>query len=102
MRSDGSIVVQSAVKPFSAKLWQALNPDARDFRLQTIGNAFTSTELPDRGGFTYAARVKPPARGFIAYFIELTYVTANNDMFTVTTNVRVTPDRLPFRPPHLA
>ncbi|HET9095446.1 MAG TPA: PhoPQ-activated protein PqaA family protein [Candidatus Baltobacteraceae bacterium] len=51
---------------FSVKLWQALNPDARDFRLTTIGNGFTST-----------------------------------DVFIVTTDVRITPDVLPFRPPRL-
>lgn len=98
--SDGTIAVQSASKPYSVKLWQALNPDKRDFRLETIGNGFTSIDLHDRGGFSYAAKVPRPPRGFIAYFIELAYATAN-DVFTVTTNVRVTPDVLPFRPPRL-
>jgi PhoPQ-activated pathogenicity-related protein len=102
MGSDGTIAVQSEAKPFSVKLWQAVNPDARDFRLETIGNGFTSTDLRDRGGYSYAANVSRPRRGFAAYFIELAYTTATGDVFTVTTNVRITPDILPFRPPHLS
>jgi PhoPQ-activated pathogenicity-related protein len=101
-RSEGdtTIVAQSGSKPYSVKLWQAYNPDARDFRLETIGNGWVATDLRDRGGYTYQARIARPARGFIAYFIELAFTTANNDTFTVTTSVRVTPDILPFRPPH--
>ena len=96
---DGTISVRTNLKPLSARLWQAVNPHARDFRLQTIGRAFQSTDLRDGGGLLYTARVTPPSRGFAAYFIELTYATMRDDVFTVTTGVRVTPDRLPFGPP---
>jgi PhoPQ-activated pathogenicity-related protein len=99
---DGGIRVQSATKPISVKLWQALNPDARDFRLETIGNGFDSTQLRDEGGYTYSGIVTRPKRGFVAYFIELAYQTQHNDVFTVTTNVRVEPDVLPFRLPRFA
>jgi PhoPQ-activated pathogenicity-related protein len=98
-QGDGSLRVQSATKPLSATLWQALNPDARDFRLETIGRGFESTALQDDGGFTYTANVARPAKGFAAYFVELTYATPRNDLFTVTTGVRVTPDVLPFHTP---
>jgi PhoPQ-activated pathogenicity-related protein len=101
--NDGAFHVLSEAKPVSAKLWQASNPDARDFRLEAIGNAFEATLLPDRGGFSYVASVPQPARGFTAYFVELTYETPHGDLFTVTTNVRVTPDVLPFHaPPRLS
>jgi PhoPQ-activated pathogenicity-related protein len=99
---DGTTLVQTSSKPFSVKLWQAYNPDARDFRLETIGHGFASTNLADSGGYRYVAKVQRPRRGFIAYFVELAYATANEDVFTVTTSVRVTPDVLPFRPPHIA
>jgi PhoPQ-activated pathogenicity-related protein len=81
-------------------LWQALNPDARDFRLETIGNGFVPSDLRDEGGHTYFANVPRPERGFTAYFIELTYSTLHGDLFTVTSGVRVTPDVLPYRLPH--
>ena len=97
---DGDTVrVSSSTQPLSVKLWQAHNPRARDFRLQTIGPAFRSTELIDQGGNTFIARVTPPAHGFTAGFVELTYATLREDVFTVTTDVRVTPDVLPFGPP---
>jgi PhoPQ-activated pathogenicity-related protein len=97
--ADGSLHVQSTGKPVFAKLWQALNPDARDFRLETIGNAFEASPLHDEGGYSYSAKVARPARGFAAYFIELTYAAPKGDLFTVTTEVRITPDVLPFRGP---
>jgi PhoPQ-activated pathogenicity-related protein len=102
IQNDGTIVAQSASRPYSVKLWQAYNPDARDFRLEAIGNAFVSSSLRDSGSYTYEANVPRARRGFIAYFIELTYTSANNDLFTVTTSVRITPDVLPHRPPRLA
>src|SRR6185436_9585088 len=34
LEDDGSIRVKNQDKPISVKLWQATNPDARDFRLQ--------------------------------------------------------------------
>src|SRR5208283_1090903 len=33
---DGSIRVTTQVPPSEVKLWQATNPDARDFRLETL------------------------------------------------------------------
>lgn len=96
---DGTFRVRSASKPLSVKLWQAVNAHSRDFRLKTIGRAFHSTELRDRGNFTYEVKVSPPAQGFSASFVELTYETMRDDVFTVTTDVHITPDILPFGPP---
>jgi PhoPQ-activated pathogenicity-related protein len=96
---DGTFHVQSMSKPLSVKLWQAVNEHSRDFRLKTIGRAFQSTELRDRGNFTYAVKVSPPAHGFAASFVELTYETMRDDLFTVTTDVHISPDILPFGPP---
>jgi PhoPQ-activated pathogenicity-related protein len=96
---DGTIRVRSTTQPKTVKLWRAVNERARDFRFETIGPAFNSTELEDQGGFTYAARVSAPARGFAASFVELTYAGPRDEPFVVTTGVRVTPDVLPFGPP---
>ena len=97
IQPDGTIAVQTTAKPAEARLWQAFNPNARDFRFQTIGAGFTSTDLHNNGALTYAAKLPQPSRGFAAYFIELTYLTPHNDRFTVTTGVHVTPDVLPHR-----
>jgi PhoPQ-activated pathogenicity-related protein len=80
-------------------LWRAANPRTRDFRLQTIGRAFTSTPLKDVGDGTYVARPARLKHGYAASFVELTYRTQRDEPFTVTTSVAITPDVLPFPSP---
>src|SRR5215467_9267345 len=40
---DGSLVVTVKDRPREVNLWQATNPKARDFRLDTIGSSYKST-----------------------------------------------------------
>ncbi|HAV62350.1 MAG TPA: hypothetical protein DCY13_08310, partial [Verrucomicrobiales bacterium] len=40
----GEIVVHAQDRPVKTLLWQAANPKTRDFRLETIGSTWTSTE----------------------------------------------------------
>ncbi len=94
---DG-ISVTATDKPSEVKLWQATNPKARDFRLESIGPAYTATVLEGRDG-TYTARVEKPAKGWTAYFVELTFPTGRRYPFKFTTPVRVTPDTLPYPKP---
>jgi PhoPQ-activated pathogenicity-related protein len=98
---DGSIRVRTATKPIHARLWHAVNPHARDFRFQTIGRAFWASDLQDSGGLTFIGNVPIPTQGYAAYFVELAYATSRNDVFTVTTGVRITPDVLPYGWPPL-
>lgn len=95
VETDGSIRVKNSDKPDAVKLWQATNPDARDFRLMTIKDAWTSTDLKDEGGGVYVARVEKPAKGWTAFFVELTYGTGTPLKFT--TDVKVVPDIQPFK-----
>lgn len=96
--ADGTVRVNAATRPQTVRLWQATNPTARDFRLQTIGKAWQSTTLRDQGRGRFLASVAPPARGWTAYFVELTFKSASilepNQVYT--TEVRVTPDFLPY------
>jgi PhoPQ-activated pathogenicity-related protein len=94
---DGVIRVQNSDKPSEVKLWQATNPDARDFRLMTIQDAWTSQPLKDEGGGVYLAKVAKPAKGWTAFFVELTYANGTATPFKFTTEVRVTPDVLPHK-----
>jgi PhoPQ-activated pathogenicity-related protein len=96
---DGAIRVKTETKPDSVKLWQAHNPNARDFRLQTIGRAYTSTALSDQGDGLYIGNVPERQQGWTAYFVELTFPGVGRYQYKFTTGVRVTPDRLPFGPP---
>jgi PhoPQ-activated pathogenicity-related protein len=96
LEKNGSIRVQSQEKPSSVKLWQATNPEARDFRLETIGPAWKSTDLQPEGG-DYIAKVEKPEKGWTAFFVELTFENATATPFKFTTQVRVVPDVVPFK-----
>ncbi len=93
---DGAITVRGA-EGVEVRLWQATNPKARDFRVQTIGRTFTSSLVPARGDKTFVARVEAPPAGYTAWFVEVTYPSGGKYPFKFTTEVQVTPDTLPYR-----
>jgi PhoPQ-activated pathogenicity-related protein len=95
----GAIEVKAETQPLSAVLWQATNPDARDFRLETIGPAYRASVLAASGNGTYTARAPEPPRGWVAYFVELSFPSRSAFPFKFTTGVRVAPEALPFGPP---
>ncbi len=93
---DGSIRVKSETKPAEVKLWAATNPNARDFRVMTIGQAYKETVLTEEKPGVYVGRVPKPEKGYTAYFVEMTYPSGIKYPFKFTTAVRVSPDTLPF------
>ena len=93
---DGSIRVSIVDRPAEARLWQAVNPDERDFRLVTLGAAWRSRLLGDDGSGGYHAKVRVPEKGWIAFFVELTYILDSGRKLKFTTAVRVLPDVLPY------
>jgi PhoPQ-activated pathogenicity-related protein len=96
---DGSIKVTTATKPSEVKLWQATNPDHRDFRLVSIGPAYKSTILEEQKDGIYVAKVPKPEHGWTAYFVELTFPGSGKYPMKFSTAVRVNPDTLPFEAP---
>jgi PhoPQ-activated pathogenicity-related protein len=98
-RSAGTLTVRVVDPPSQVLLWQAANSTTRDFRLETIGPAWTSTPLSATNGI-YTATVTAP-QGWSAFFVELTYpgATANDIPLLFTTEVVVTPDVYAFDPP---
>ncbi|MBI3683170.1 MAG: PhoPQ-activated pathogenicity-related family protein [Acidobacteria bacterium] len=98
---DGAITVKAADKPTEVRLWQATNPDKRDFRLDSIGKAYQSTVLGEKKKGVYVASVPPPSKGWTAFFVELTYPGGAGFPLKVTTGVRVVPDVYPFEAPKL-
>jgi PhoPQ-activated pathogenicity-related protein len=97
--SDGAITVTASTPAAKAVLWQATNPKARDFRLETIGPAWTSTTLEADAQGRYVGRVPTPADGWTAFFVELTFPSGGAAPFIFTTDVKVLPDRYPFPAP---
>lgn len=96
---SGAIRVRTKTKPLSVKLWQAANPDARDFRLQTIGKVWTSTDLKEQRDGVYLGKVNTPKKGWTAFFVEMKYPSGLKVPFTFTSGVSVLPDKCPFTYP---
>ena len=88
--------VQTLDKPDKVLLWQANNPMARDFRVEKIGKVWQSSELAEQGGGVYVGTVATPAKGYSAFFIELTFANAPRLPLKFTTQVRVVPEARPF------
>ncbi len=96
-KPDGSIRVTTKDRPREVRLWQATNPNARDFRLESIGRVYRSSPLADLGNGRYVAKVAAPPKGWTAFFVELTYGEGNSEPMKFTTAVSVVPDLLPFK-----
>jgi PhoPQ-activated pathogenicity-related protein len=96
-QADGSLVVNVIDKPAEVNLWQAHNPEARDFRVDTIGKAYTSKRLSEEKKGVYVAQVPKPEKGFTAFFVETVYPGPGKHPFKFTTEVSVVPDVLPFK-----
>jgi PhoPQ-activated pathogenicity-related protein len=93
---DGSLVVTVQDKPKEVHLWQATNLKGRDFRVDTIGNVWTSRPLKEQKPGVYVGRVNRPAEGYAAFFVELVYDSGGKHPFKFTTEVSVVPNVLPF------
>ena len=102
--APGRIRVQAQDKPTDVLLWQATNPAARDFRLETLGKVWTSQALEESAQEpgVYEAQVSKPEKGWTACFIELTFTGPGGDPalpLKFTTQVSIVPDVLPFKFP---
>ncbi len=95
-RNDGALVVKSRQRPAKVLLWQASNPDARDFRLETLGPQYRSMELTAEPDGSYVARLTAPEKGWTASFVELTYDVGLPVPLKLTTSVHITPDTKPY------
>lgn len=91
--ADGSLCATTDGTESQALLWQATNPDARDFRwYKGQGPQWSSAPLTPKSEHTYVARVDNPLRGWTAFMIEMSYPSG----LVLTTEVRVLPDCLPY------
>jgi PhoPQ-activated pathogenicity-related protein len=95
VQKDGSISVKVEDRPIEVNLWQATNPNARDFRLESIGPAYKKTSLPVRSDGVYEVRVDKPEKGWTAFFAELVFPSGDKIPYKFTTQVHIVPDVLP-------
>jgi PhoPQ-activated pathogenicity-related protein len=94
--SENAFRVKTVDKPQKVVLWKATNPEARDFRLESLGPKYESQVLEDEGDGTYLAEVEKPEKGWTAFFVELTYDVGAPTPLKVTTNIGIVPDVFPF------
>jgi len=99
VEKDGEIRVRTKTPAREVKLWQATNAEARDFRLDQIGPAWTSSEIKAVTNGDYRARVPAPAKGWTAYFIEMTFEGPAGVPYKFTSGVVVAPDTTRFASP---
>ena len=90
--ADGTLTVRPRDKPVAANLWQATNPNARDFRVDIIGKAYTSSPMAPQPDGSYVAQISKPATGYTAFFVELVYDIGAKYPLKVTSEVSVVPD----------
>lgn len=94
---EGKLIVNAFPPPQMARLWQAKNSNARDFRLETIGESWNSSILTPTMDGTYVVNIPTPTEGWTAYYVELTYPGLLGDIpQTYSTQVYISPDVLPF------
>ncbi len=94
---DSTIVVKTKDKPSKVTLYEATNPNARDFRLNVLGRAYQTKDLTEQEKGVYVGKVTPPEKGWKAYLIEMIFPGPDNTTFTFTTPVRILPDVEPYK-----
>jgi PhoPQ-activated pathogenicity-related protein len=94
--TDDSLTVKCSQPPQRVTLWQATNPSARDFRVDTIGRAYQGRELAANGEGWYQARLEAPEDGWTASFIQCEFDIGAPVPLRLSTNVKVLPEQLPF------
>jgi PhoPQ-activated pathogenicity-related protein len=94
---DDALHVKTDGKPSAVKLWYANNPEARDFRVETLGRVWKSESLSTESDGTYIGKVAKPEKGYTAFMVELTYPNGTAPPLKFTTQVKVVPDVLPYK-----
>ena len=118
LEGEGVLRVSPTAQPKEVKLWQATNPSARDFRLESLGPVWTSQDLmswepvvlssfPAGNGLqelapmpngSYVGVITQPTAGWTAFLIEATFDTAGvlEPDQVYSTGVQIIPDTLPY------
>ena len=92
LADDGTITVSSLDEPLEVLLWQAHNPNDRNFTQAVIGRAYQSTTLEEIEPGTYQVKLDPPEQGYTAYYVEMHYSSGISAPFKFSTEVKVVPD----------
>ena len=98
-QSDSEVNVLFDRVPQSLSLWRATNENARDFRMETFGPGYRETTIDTSGitpGIAKTFSVRSPSKGWTAWYLEMSYDIGFIRPLKLSTEIRVTPDKLPF------
>ncbi len=96
LAEDGALQVQCDSPPDKMLLWQAHNPEARDFRLESVGAVWKSTPVEVSSDGSYEVKPEIAPEGWTAFFVEVEFPNADFTMpFKFTTGISILPDTLP-------
>ena len=98
MEGQNTLRIVPTTPPKQVRLWQATNPNGRDFRLELLGPAWSSQILTANPDGSYSGTVQQPPNGWTAFFIDATFATAGDiepDQ-VYSTGIQIIPDILPF------
>ena len=76
--------------------WEAVNENARDFRVPVIGRVWKDSELSKTSNNQYAIHFPAPESGYKAGMLEIIFDYGTEVPFTFTTGTVVTPNTYPF------
>ena len=88
IKTDGRFRVETEEPPKEVRLWKAHAP-AKDFRLMTIGEAWTSEVVEPSSDGMYSGHVPAPAEGYDAFFVEVIYPSSIGFDYSLTTMMTV-------------
>ncbi len=84
---DGTIELQTSGTLADARLYQATNVNAREFRYAAVGSIFNYTNLTDQGGGVFRGNVATPPQGWTAYFVQISFPIPTGGLATVSSGV---------------
>ncbi|VAW68038.1 hypothetical protein MNBD_GAMMA09-2383 [hydrothermal vent metagenome] len=97
--ADAQLVAETSIVPLEVRFWQAHNNTVRDFRKESIGEAWVYTPVTVSADGRYRANLSRDATGFTAHYFEFVYAGVTGLPVTYSSEVFVTPDIEAFNMP---
>jgi PhoPQ-activated pathogenicity-related protein len=84
---------------YQIRLWEAVNPEGRDFKSYVVGEeAWKMVEIEIGENGQYIIPIAPPEKGYKGALVEVVFEPDSEFPLTLTTGTLVTPNTYPFDP----
>jgi PhoPQ-activated pathogenicity-related protein len=92
---EGTLTVRCSKPPERVMLWQATNPQARDFRVEQIGRSYRARPVQASEDGKFQVQLEPPDEGWTASFVQCEFEIGAPVPLRLSTSVKVLPEELP-------